>query len=576
MPTSSQSQILSVVDGQLLQNQQQQKASGQTRTNKSPVRALVNQTGVSELRRRSIKEERRPSISQRYNDEDHSPPPPNVINRRRSSDKPTDVKLKTTRKSQRHLRCMHHDHRYPNVRRGRASQRADVLHMPVIYLNNASKNEPRSYNNDNRSNRAVNSYGRTKSTFIDPASEPCRFRGYSLNSENDEQLEYLRRLNQAKQYPISGEKTSSASDLDNANEDEDAENVNYERRASLLDDNARRLLVLGTIRPSKTFYRNLPDADAEHLMEYFRRMKQTQQRVTSEEINEELATKIVEYKPKMFFDSACVTKHQVSTVEKIVEQYADEIREQKAEFVKLDNPMRFVIRDVDSDKPLTTIPREYNDCFITLVTRSDPLRKSELISELVPQNFLEQVKANSLDISYFPGGVNYDVPHDDIGESGQMKLETYQKLKKRLNNRKVWYFSEPPEKRPNALLAIIPSESLITIDHQVLYDNLCDILRTAPNEQQIVSLEYLPLSCILNSLDMSNQFIVECDTNETKRQLMEKPLKIVSNKCSVLIELHSYDEAIQKEYEKFVKAEKYRELVKNHETAVRRTSTKQN
>ncbi|CAF1078610.1 unnamed protein product [Adineta ricciae] len=549
MPTSSQSQILSVVDGQLLQHQQQQKASGQTRTNKSPVRALANQTGVSELRRRSIKEDRRPSISQRYNDEDHSPPPPNVINRRRSSDKPTD---------------------------GRASQRADVLHMPVIYLNNASKNEPRSNNNDNRSNRAVNSYGRTKSSFIDPASEPYRFRGYSLNSENDEQLEYLRRLNQARQYPISGEKTSSASDLDNVNEDEDDENVNYERRTSLLDDNARRLLVLGTIRPSKTFYKNLPDADAEHLMEYFRRMKQTQQRISSEEINEELATKIVEYKPKMFFDSACVTKHQVSSVEKIVEQYADEIREQKAEFVKLDNPMRFVIRDVDSDKPLTTIPREYNDCFITLVTRSDPLRKSELIAELVPQNFLEQVKANSLDISYFPGGVNYDVPHDDIGESGQMKLETYQKLKKRLNNRKVWYFSEPPEKRPNALLAIIPSESMITIDHQVLYDNLCDILRTAPNEQQILSLEYLPLSCILNSLDISNQFIIECDTNETKRQLMEKPLKIVSNKCSVLIELHSYDEAIQKEYEKFIKAEKYRELVKNHETAVKRTSTKQN
>lgn len=92
MPTSSQSQILSVVDGQLLQHQQQQKAGGQVRTNKSPVRASTNQTGVSELRRRSIKEDRRPSISQRYNDEDHSPPPPNVINRRRSSDKPNDGK----------------------------------------------------------------------------------------------------------------------------------------------------------------------------------------------------------------------------------------------------------------------------------------------------------------------------------------------------------------------------------------------------------------------------------------------------------------------------------------------------
>ncbi|UJR33819.1 hypothetical protein I4U23_021243 [Adineta vaga] len=554
MPTSSQSQILSVVDGQLLQ--QQQKPSGQNRTNKSPVRASANQTGVSEARRRSVKEDRRPSIGNRYNDEDHSPPPSNVINRRQSSDKPND---------------------------GRTSQRVDVLHMPVIYLNNASRNEPRStYNtnnaNDNRYNRTVNSYGRTKSSFIDPSTEPYRYRGFSLNSENDEQLEYLQRLNQPKQYPMSGGKISSTSDLENVddeNEDDDGQqNIQYERRPSLLNDSARRLLVLGTIRPSKTFYKNLPDADAEHLMEYFRRMKHTQQRATSEEINEELAAKIVEYKPKMFFDSACVTRHQVSNIEKIVEQYADEIREQKAEFAKLDNPMRFVIRDVDSEKPLTTIPREYNDCFITLVTRSDPLRKSDLITELVQHNFLEDVKANSLDISYFPGGVNYDVPHDDIDETGQMKLETYQKLKKRLNNRKVWYFSEPPEKRPHALLALIPSESPLHIDHQVLYDALCDILKTSSNEQRILSLEYLPLSCILNSLDMSNQFIIECDSNETKKHLMEKPLKILANKSSIMIELHSYDETIQKEYEKFIKAEKYRELIKNHDTAVKRKSTK--
>jgi hypothetical protein len=88
----------------------------------------------------------------------------------------------------------------------------------------------------------------------------------------------------------------------------------------------------------------------------------------------------------------------VTNVERIIEQYADKIRDHKAEFVKLENPMRFVIKSVDNDTPLTTIPREYNDCFITLVTRSDPLRKSELITDLVHDKFLEDVKANSLDI----------------------------------------------------------------------------------------------------------------------------------------------------------------------------------
>jgi len=115
--------------------------------------------------------------------------------------------------------------------------------------------------------------------------------------------------------------------------------------------------------------------------------------------------------------------------------------------------MRFVIRAVGNDTLLTTIPREYNDCFITLVTRSDPLRISDLVTDLVHDKFLEEVKANSLDISYFPGGVNYDVPRDEIDENGQMRIETYQKLKKRLNNRKVWHFDRPPEKKAQCIIS---------------------------------------------------------------------------------------------------------------------------
>jgi hypothetical protein len=161
-----------------------------------------------------------------------------------------------------------------------------------------------------------------------------------------------------------------------------------------------------------------------------------------------------------------------------------------------------------------------------------------------------------------------------------MNIETYEKLKKRLNNRKVWYFEEAPEKKPNALLAILPSDSSINIDHQRLYDALYDRLKTSLtngdsiSEQRIVSIEFIPLSCILNSNDISNQFIVDCDTIETKRQLMDKPLKISLNKNSAMIELHSYDEDMQREYEKFIKSEKYRELIKTHDASVKRTTSK--
>ncbi|CAF4366955.1 unnamed protein product, partial [Adineta steineri] len=92
--------------------------------------------------------------------------------------------------------------------------------------------------------------------------------------------------------------------------DTDLEDINRERRPSLLNDNTRRLLLLGTIRPSKTFYKDLPEVDVEQLMEYFRRMRNTNIKMTSEEINQELKTQFTGYKSKTFFDSACVTKAQ--------------------------------------------------------------------------------------------------------------------------------------------------------------------------------------------------------------------------------------------------------------------------
>jgi hypothetical protein len=295
----------------------------------------------------------------------------------------------------------------------------------------------------------------------------------------------------------------------------------------------------------------------------------------------------------------------VTQIEKIIEPFADKLRTNQAELARVDNPMRFVVKQVDNDIPLITIPREYNDCLITLVTRTDPLRRSQFVSELVRDTFIEDVKANSLDIryvehetlfdarslclhrfdfylSYFPGGVNYDVPRDNIDVNGQMTMETYQKLKKRLTNRKVRHFQGPPMKKVNALLAIIPVDTSVRIDHQCLIEAIYDRLRMSPTwmenvpiDQRIRSIEYLPLDCILNSNEMDNQFIIDCDTIETKQELMGKPLTIIVHKQTITIDLQSHDEQMQREYEKFVKSEKYRELIRNHDEAKNRTvSTK--
>ena len=171
------------------------------------------------------------------------------------------------------------------------------------------------------------------------------------------------------------------------------------------------------------------------------------------------------------------------------------------------------------------------------------------------------------------------MPREEIDETGQMTLETYQKLKKRLTTRQVWYFNGPPEKKPNALVALIPIDTSQRIDHQRLLEALYEKIKSFPSDenvqfdQRILSLEFFPLSCILNSIEISNQFVIECDTKETKQQLMESPLKIPMNKQIILIDLISYDENMRREYEKFIKAEKYRELIKTHDEAKKRASS---
>lgn len=146
----------------------------------------------------------------------------------------------------------------------RASQRNDVLHIPVINLNTKMNIKPKT---------------------------PGEYRRDSLNVDYPIEREYLK-INHH---------NSSISDVENLsdNNEEVEDNSNVERRSSILNNSARRLLVLGTIRPSKTFYRDLPASDVQYLMEYFQRMRNTNRKISSDEINRELTTKSTEYKPKM-------------------------------------------------------------------------------------------------------------------------------------------------------------------------------------------------------------------------------------------------------------------------------------
>jgi hypothetical protein len=97
MPTSSQSQILSVVDHQLLQ---QQQGTGQDGIiTKSSNRIPINQISGIEIKRRQSKDDRRLSIGRQDDDEKFSPPNSNQINRRQSSSKTIDGKTEKNRRN---------------------------------------------------------------------------------------------------------------------------------------------------------------------------------------------------------------------------------------------------------------------------------------------------------------------------------------------------------------------------------------------------------------------------------------------------------------------------------------------
>jgi hypothetical protein len=150
--------------------------------------------------------------------------------------------------------------------------------MPIVDPNTTANNRPRT------------------------SVESSQYRRNSLHNDNQIETEYKSKQMRINPTPISIRNNLSLSDLENLNDDDDdeeEENRNNEQRSSLLSENARRLLVLGTIRPSKTFYKNLSESDIQYLMEYFHRMKNTNRKMTSEEINQELKKTLIEYKPKM-------------------------------------------------------------------------------------------------------------------------------------------------------------------------------------------------------------------------------------------------------------------------------------
>lgn len=129
---------------------------------------------------------------------------------------------------------------------------------------------------------------------------------------------------------------------------------------------------------------------------------------------------------------------------------------------------------------------------------------------------------------------------------------------------KVMWFSCPPERRPLSVIFELPTSDDTNGDlgHQAILDEVNAYVKHVGG--RVESVEFVPRSVLLNSVYVDNMWIVTLNDSSTKFFAINNGIEIRSRKYTA----RSYDEFIFAEYEKFIKTEKYKQLIRNHEKAV--------
>lgn len=189
-----------------------------------------------------------------------------------------------------------------------------------------------------------------------------------------------------------------------------------------------------------------------------------------------------------------------------------------------------------------------------------------------------------------PGGVNFEMPtFEEMGinlqtllkpnlggelppisgaakseiQSAKLKNSAYKKLKDKVAKSKVMWFAAPPDRKP---FSVIFEYAGVEMNHATLLDEANKYLQGIGG--QVFSLEFVPRSVLLNSVYVENLWILNLNDNNTKFYVITNGLKIKDE----VINCKSYDEFIFAEYENFIRTEKYKQLIKNHEKATEKAN----
>lgn len=143
--------------------------------------------------------------------------------------------------------------------------------------------------------------------------------------------------------------------------------------------------------------------------------------------------------------------------------------------------------------------------------------------------------------------------------NSKLKVTAYKNLKEKVSSTKTMYFNGPPDRKPMSVIFEYDGDEF---GHEKIIDEVTKTLK--PIGGHVVSLEFVPRSVHYGSVYVDNQWILTLNSQNTKFFAITNGIKIDDEQINV----QSYDEFIFTEFERFIRVEKYKQLIKNHEKAV--------
>jgi hypothetical protein len=147
----------------------------------------------------------------------------------------------------------------------------------------------------------------------------------------------------------------------------------------------------------------------------------------------------------------------------------------------------------------------------------------------------------------------------------KLKSTVYKKLREKVSKARVMWFAVPPERKP---MGVIFEYAGVDLGHSQILDEVNKYLGEIGGH--VEGLEFVPRTVHCNSVNVENMWILTLSDMNTKFYAITNGLMIKNHKVPV----KSYDEFIFGEYEKFIRNEKYKQLIKNHEKAVEKSQKK--